>query len=1431
MNCKLLLKTRKLFFLLFIGLLCNKLDASIITCTVSGNWSAGSTWGGGVAPVAADVVIIPATFTVTLTSSPSVTSLTVSTGGVLSYTSNRTLTLSGVLNLSGTAAITGTGATGTLKAATFSVSAAANATIGAVNITISGTSEIDGTLTFTSATGTPNLTGDVTLGAAGQILFTAAQTINMGGNLISTAGATIGGGGAIGIITVTGNFNSLTGGSTTLNGITLNISGNVSIAGTAVLDASASNNIISVGGNWSITSTSATPFKEGTSSVIFNGLSAQTVSTVLAAGETFYNLTYSNPAGVTMSGNLSIDAGGTINGTAATATMTVNGNFIPSATGTVTIAGTGSLTVTGTTTIPAVLLFSGTGKTTLSGNVTVAATGEIYFTAIANLTLTNNFSMTAGSILDGTATGVVTVGGTLTAGAGGTVTIGRPTITVTGTTAVNGTLLFSSATGISTLKGDVTVAASQAINFSAAQTVNMSGNLISTAGATIGGGAAIGIINVAGNFNLLTGGTTTLNKITLNVSGNVNIPGTAVLDGSAANVGLFVGGNWTATSSTTPDFITGTNMVTFNGASGTQLISSAVSGGEIFYNLTINNTSAASPGVQAQQTMNVNNAYVHTLGKLDLKGNSLNITGTYTSSSTSKFTAGSIITSVAGATVTISDVNVVKIIYFSGTNFGDATNGITINCNSGDSYFNGGIFYGTIAFTKTGNATNTCVGGCTFYGPCTFNTITGGDRWRFGSTNPDIFYNATFNHLCSAAGNNFITAWGSFGNQFYGTTTIFSQSPGGFYVGKVNGGSGNADFHGPVKVTVAKTGNVYFADSDPTDLNTTTFEDTIQVNSVALSTGDVFFGTTSSSTIKVLSTSHFVAGSILGATTVYLYGLTQTGTTYTHTINSTATGSVLKIGVLGASTFAGSTNFSFPTLLIANNTFNGASNNFTFSGSVASTTSNGNNIFASGTNTTFTHSGTAGFWLGISSIGADAFNGNVTFVQTNTGVLNPVYSAASTFAGNVSTVGSTAILTFGNGSGGLTINGTGAQTFSGSASYPPVIQNLTMNGTGSLTINTVASITGALTLTSGVLYTTAANTLTLASGSSTSGANNSSYIDGPVKKAGNTAFTFPVGTGSNYQPIAMGAPTNATDAFTAQYFHSNVYSVPAYTTTTWDPTINHLSGDEYWILNRTAGTSSVAVTIGWNASSGGVTNLAQLTVAKYDATLNAWKDVGNASTTGNATAGTITSNVVNSFSPFTLASTSSVSATNPLPIELLSFSAIPNGSKVDLKWETVTEINNAYFTIEKSKDGIAFTKLIDIPGADNSTSYKEYVETDYQPYTGTSYYRLKQTDNNGVYKYFPMVAVNFDNQRSIRLYPNPIDNTSNLSVEVNGYQNQEVIVVLRDIQGREFLSKVLLSSDNSQVFLVDETRTLFSGTYIVTASSNDKIYNYKLIVK
>lgn len=94
-----------------------------------------------------------------------------------------------------------------------------------------------------------------------------------------------------------------------------------------------------------------------------------------------------------------------------------------------------------------------------------------------------------------------------------------------------------------------------------------------------------------------------------------------------------------------------------------------------------------------------------------------------------------------------------------------------------------------------------------------------------------------------------------------------------------------------------------------------------------------------------------------------------------------------------------------------------------------------------------------------------------------------------------------------------------------------------------------------------------------------------------------------------------------------------------------------------------------------------------------------------------------------------------------LPVELLSFSGVSVGKEVLITWSTASEINNDYFTIERSRDGIDFENAGEVNGAGNSTLTLDYKYVDQQPYPGINYYRLKQTDVDGVFKYSDVIAV------------------------------------------------------------------------------------------
>jgi hypothetical protein len=139
---------------------------------------------------------------------------------------------------------------------------------------------------------------------------------------------------------------------------------------------------------------------------------------------------------------------------------------------------------------------------------------------------------------------------------------------------------------------------------------------------------------------------------------------------------------------------------------------------------------------------------------------------------------------------------------------------------------------------------------------------------------------------------------------------------------------------------------------------------------------------------------------------------------------------------------------------------------------------------------------------------------------------------------------------------------------------------------------------------------------------------------------------------------------------------------------------------------------------------------------------------------------------------------------NPLPIELLYFEAQSyyesSANKVLLIWETATERNNDYFTIERSKDAIHFDELCKIKGAGNSYHNISYQFIDENPYEGISYYRLKQTDYDGKFKYSFIIAVTIKFERGGRysVYPNPSYGTFTLQTEKGGEFE------LMDIHGR-----------------------------------------------
>ena len=111
-----------------------------------------------------------------------------------------------------------------------------------------------------------------------------------------------------------------------------------------------------------------------------------------------------------------------------------------------------------------------------------------------------------------------------------------------------------------------------------------------------------------------------------------------------------------------------------------------------------------------------------------------------------------------------------------------------------------------------------------------------------------------------------------------------------------------------------------------------------------------------------------------------------------------------------------------------------------------------------------------------------------------------------------------------------------------------------------------------------------------------------------------------------------------------------------------------------------------------------------------------------------------------------------------LPIELLAFQAVQMDDVVELTWSTLTEINNDFFTIERSTDGVNFEPILKESGAGNSTTRLDYVQYDRHPEKGYNYYRLMQTDYDGTEERFNIEVVYFTNGNAtsgLAVFPNP----------------------------------------------------------------------------
>lgn len=399
--------------------------------------------------------------------------------------------------------------------------------------------------------------------------------------------------------------------------------------------------------------------------------------------------------------------------------------------------------------------------------------------------------------------------------------------------------------------------------------------------------------------------------------------------------------------------------------------------------------------------------------------------------------------------------------------------------------------------------------------------------------------------------------------------------------------------------------------------------------------------------------------------------------------------------------------------------------------------------------------------------------------------------------------------------GTITTNGTLPQVIPAATfTNGNTVQNLIINNSTGVSLGGDIAVSNLFTLSNGVLKA-AGNNLIIANNATTAGASITRYVDGNVRKIGNQAFSFPVGNLNVYAPISMSAPTNAIDHFTASYAFVNPNN-NSYLTTSLGAGLNRVSVQEYWLLNRTNGTSNVDVTLSFDfPRSGGITTIADLRVASWNGTQ--WTNQGNTGTTGNASNGTVKSNAaLGVFGPFTLGSST---ASNSLPLSLISFTAQPQNNHITLTWQTANEINVSNYAIQRGTDATSFHTVgkMDAKTGGNYT-YMDDVSNINAP---TVFYRLQIMDKDGSFSYSKTIAVQFKNAGTqLSIFPNPVKET--LFVQFFAAQAGKFTMQVADMEGRVLQQQEFAATVGSTSLSLNAA-SLARGTYVLLIRSNGQL--------
>ncbi len=171
---------------------------------------------------------------------------------------------------------------------------------------------------------------------------------------------------------------------------------------------------------------------------------------------------------------------------------------------------------------------------------------------------------------------------------------------------------------------------------------------------------------------------------------------------------------------------------------------------------------------------------------------------------------------------------------------------------------------------------------------------------------------------------------------------------------------------------------------------------------------------------------------------------------------------------------------------------------------------------------------------------------------------------------------------------------------------------------------------------------------------------------------------------------------------------------------------------------------------------------------------------------------------------------------------------------VQLKWNKTASSTAISFIIEKSIDNLSWEEVATVFGSPHNLKSTEYFHLDNTPKENLSYYRLKSKNKKGDETYSNIVPVNYLKKEGptagVNLHPEFSEDYKIINIAFEEVFEKEILVVIRDIKGKEFYSKVTINAGDNALIAVPTKDEIPSGNYLITATSENQLYSQNVTI-